>query len=502
MIFPYFLPEHIGASFLHSRSSAAVFITKRFVRVAVVRAVRTQRFIEKLIEEPIVQNTESSREELVAQALARACEQIPGRQKVISLFPSAQAVNKMVRVPLMSEEKVKMIIPFEIEGSLPFALNEASIDSLITSTNPEAATAQALVVATRKSLIEQHRALYQQSGLQPSVLTTELVALIGLFTDALPSLTLTGNAVIICIEEENTHILVMKAQSVVMVRTLVQGVLEQWNPEEIVRTVEYCVQALPSDERSAIRYILCGSGIEHKELCSQLTDLLRVEVELLTINKILHSGIVHSTERLTAPFLLPIAAALPASKTDSFNVDQEARELQQKRYILTNAAYALGITLLLFLTLFTTRFFVTRSLKREASASEQEAIDLLKTRLNLKDLPRNATLEMVNGRARATVANQEEIWFSLSGKNRSTALLALQELSRHVDREKMGLNLQEITISENTGTMTLKGEVRDFPELSMLLEGLRKSDFFKNIPSLQEKKFTAKISLDITTGEQ
>lgn len=503
MILSYFIPEKIGAYFFLARRTASVVITKSAVRIALVRAARTQRFIEKLIEEPIQANGALSEEERTVQALNRALEQVPTNNTLVAIFPSTYTIPKIVAVPSIGEEKIKMIIPFEIEASLPFPLSEALIDCVITDRDAITQQAHVLVVATRTNFLEQYLALYRQTPRIPDAITTHIVALFTLFSDILSNNTQGHTNLIMCIEDDAAHMLLMKNKQLLAVRTIpfIHNKAAEEFVEEIAATTRYFANILPEDERTQIHHILCGSEAENRSLHAALNTALHTECELITSSKILHSGTIHTTLSLTAPFLIPIAAALPAATADSFNLDKERAEAKQRKSLLYQSLVVAGLTLLLFGTVITTRLFMVHRLRKELNASEREAVELLKTRINLKDVSKNATLDSVNAKARRAVAHEEEIWFSLSGKNRSTALLALQELSKHINREALGLNLEEISISESTGTMTLKGEVKDFPELSILTDSLRKSEFFKDVPNLQEKKFTAKINLDINAGE-
>lgn len=512
MIFSYFLPESIGSYFVLSKRVASIFISQRTIRVAVIRAARSQRFIEKLVEESISNDQEIPREERISQALARALKDIPTPDLVISILPGTSIINKMSVVPAMSIEKIKMIIPFEIEAALPFSLNESAIDCIVFPPSPSEQSAHVLALATRKAIVQEHRALFASCTIQPSIITTEIAALVGLFSDTVQLHKTSECSLIICIELGSTIILMVEQQRIVLVRTIAQDINDMIQQEsttsssidtflqEIIKTVHYASSLISSEKQQVMRLILCGPGIEYKELCDKLNALLDKECELLTINKLLHSGAIHSASSLTQQFLLPLAAALPAPQTADFNLDRDSAEAAVKKSLLTQFIIAVSMLGFILTTFVIMRTLTLRKLKHEMIASEKEAIDLLVSKIPLK-IPKSATLDMANKVANATVANQEEVWFSLSSKNRSLVLFALQELSSHIDREKLGLKLQEVTISENTGTMLIKGEVKGFPELNILEENLRSSNFFKNVPKLQEKKFTAKISLDINQEE-
>ena len=46
------------------------------------------------------------------------------------IIPSSQVLFKFLTLPLLDLEQIKMVVPFEIEQSLPFSLQEVSIDCI------------------------------------------------------------------------------------------------------------------------------------------------------------------------------------------------------------------------------------------------------------------------------------------------------------------------------------------------------------------------------------
>jgi len=494
-----FFPERIGSYFLTSCSYTAIAINKRSISATVIRAIGRQRTIEQVIEQPIDQTQTIPLNERISAALRELFEKVPAKSTIIDVITSNACIGKVITVPLMSPEKIKLVVPFEIESALPFSLAEAAVDSIITATNSTEKTASVFVVATPKSLIEEHTLLFAEAGRRADRITTQVAALYNIITQ-LPALKQRQQALLIIdIEHQTTTVMLCLRAQILAVRLInrpLQDLHEQGASEQFLNEIKVTAASFMKQYNQAATIMLCGPGATESGISQLMEKTLEQPCEIFTINSLIMAGGIKSNAALTQKQFLTVAAALPDGGADDFNLDQQIAEQQQATVILRQTIATLSLALILLGILIATRILVVRNLRSEIAASEKETIGVLRSRLNLT-APKGTSLDSINKLARADIANKEKIWSSLSTQSRFVMLKVLDELSKRLNRQELGLNLQKIVISADTESLLLEGTVKDFEALKKLEEQLRQAPLFKNIPHLQETTFSAKITLNI-----
>ncbi len=88
---------------------------------------------------------------------------------------------------------------------MPFSLQDAVIDCIITKENSEEKSSEILVAAVQNQVIAQHLALFEAAGAQPEKVTIDMFALYGLYTK-IPSYAQQKNGIVLLeIEPQTTR---------------------------------------------------------------------------------------------------------------------------------------------------------------------------------------------------------------------------------------------------------------------------------------------------------
>jgi Tfp pilus assembly PilM family ATPase len=511
-----FLPERYGSYFIISRRIAAVMITKHSIRIAVIRSARTQRFIEQLVEEPIDQDPAMPFAERVAFSLQKVLLQIPSSVRIMVVIPSSQVIFKMITVPRMSLEKIKLIVPFEVESMLPFAWSDAAIDCIVTHEDVHENKAHVLVVATTKTVLEEYRAYFNATGRTVEIITTSAVALCGLSQDIPQFFDPERPVITLCIDQYETIIMLANQGRILALRVISQGLYDVFVGEEFKRpALQDLIRNIASTAFNFLeqaghtniipKLIICGIGSEHKEFCEAVSQEWNVACELLPISKILHTGTIISSQSMTNAFLLPIAAGLPHILTDDVNLDREREE----KVIHQNILRQLGGTILvitgILAVFFVTRGIILNRMRVSFGRTNQEMISLIENNIEaLKGKLRGKSLDSVMKLAEQEIA-KNNIWFSLASSNRFAALRVLLELSKRLDRDKLGLDLRRLDFEyapqEDREKLVLEGRVRDDKAVIDFEQSLRDSSMFSLPESLQKPEFTVHLKLNLKPEE-
>lgn len=512
MIKNIFIPTHIGSFYVFTEKTVALKMNKVDITAAVISAHGTRRKIELLIKEPFQGDALMSYQERATAALKTVLAKVGSYTKSVLVLPSSSLIFKEITVPLMSEEKMKMVVPFEAEQLLPFPLRQAALDSIVLERASDTQKAHLLIAAGKQDVLAAQLAITTAAGISPDKVTTDILELYA-FYRALPDYQSPGLSMLVLLESHTTTIGIMIDNQLKIVRTLYQGIQENSHIDEplkkIVREIKTTLQAfnakLPTDAtRQLEKVILAGPAIESKGLVEALERELHAEIRLLPASKLLYLGATSNTNSLSNEYIIPLVAAYPLPATENFNLDQQIADTKTKKVIghqLITAA--LFIALILGMLILNT-FFTKRSLTHEIQTRESESINILKKEVNVTT-KKGERLASVIRTAQQEVERQENIWFALSSKNRFSFLAALQELSTRLHREALGLELRQLTIHTDTETqdetMTLEGQVKNFAALAEFQEKLSQSPLFKDVPKPQDVKFNIKIVLNKAVSE-
>jgi len=491
-------PDQIGSYYLFSPLIAGIYIDNHSVRAIIMRASGLSRIVEQCFEELVSQDTAIPLFDRITQALRHILERIPQKCMVTTILPSTVVVYKTITTPLISLSKIKQLIPFEIESSLPFSLADAYIDSIVVGKNEDQKTAEVLVAATRRDSLNEHISFFKAINKMPDRVTTDVVGLCGLINELQRSLQKPYPFIVINIEYQTTTIILFEKSRITHIRTLQHGSLHfnEKSPSDAPLTTSLIATLTSLADTTTQEIMICGPGINHESLCSELQQTLNISCTPLSIKRIINTHVITSQLTIDNQFLLPLASALPSKVNSDFDINVEATHKADVTLITHQIILALTLITLTLIALVSVRMITISQLRSEIQSAEQETIKLLTTELKLKLNPGAAkSLDLVMNAARTAVVSQEKIWFSLSQHRRALALKALEELSRILNRQELKLQLQKLSITENDSEMlmTLTGSVAEFKALDILQESFKKSSLLTLKEKIPNTSFVTQI---------
>src|ERR1700730_592426 len=149
MIFDLFLPTKIGNYYLFAQRIAGIEINKTQIRATIIVAKESKVIIEQCIEIPIENNRDITPDQRIINALALLKKQLP-RCQISTVLSSSLVIYKELLLPFTSRETIAQVIKFEVEPLLPFKIDQAVVDFIITKSIPEENSAQIMVAAVQK----------------------------------------------------------------------------------------------------------------------------------------------------------------------------------------------------------------------------------------------------------------------------------------------------------------------------------------------------------------
>jgi len=532
MIRNLFLPEQIKGYYLFTTRTIGFDIGKTTIKAAQVLCKGKQIVVEKFFEEPIQATEQTDYQDRAAAAIKLILEQAGSYDHIVCALPSSQAIFKEIKVPFVGSATIKKIIAYEVEPLLPFALSDAVIDCIVTKEIPEEKSSEVLVAAVQNQYIAQLIALFAAAQANPEKITIDFFALYGLFKLIPAYAQQKGGIVLLDIEPHETRIAYMYDQQLRFIRTLPKGLLDQarvvaqkmntTEPEALEHIVRFglekdhndayiaaisqaftnffndinftlqsfTVQAKPA--QSIHKIIIFGTGATIKGLPEFVTQVCHTQTELFALNGLLHNNTFTAKTTLNQSQCISLACALPQTSIADFNLRQKEFVPSTQKEVLSKLAIALGLMLLTLGALAFNTFWQLRRLNQDATALEQEAVTALKEKF--KKIPDDVqSLDEAIQEARGQVSREEKLWSGFSSESRPRFLKYLLELTTKIDRAGTGLDLEKITINQDT--ITLKGSVHGFDELKTLEADLDQSKLFSWVERNSDTKFTKTIRI-------
>lgn len=537
MIKNIFLPEQIRGYYTLPVNILGFDIGKTSVKAALVYCKAKEIVIKKFFEQPIISSPADLQERTVA-AIKIILEQAGSYDKIISALPSNQAIFKELKLPFVGIDTIKKVIAYEVEPLLPFSLQDAVTDCIITKENKEENSSEILVAAVQNQVMAQHLALFEAAGAQPEKVTIDMFAMYGLYS-IIPVYAQQKNGVVLLeIEPQSTRMAYIYNGQLRFIRTLPKGLLEQARIvsqstglseqeayESIIRygletdhdqsyahatktaftniftDILFTLQSFTSQSKppqSISKIILFGTSATIKGLPELITDLSRVPTELFQVNSLVHNGFgISANASVPQNNMVSLATALPRTTTAAFNLRQKEFSLLDSG-LFWQQILAAGLLLGLILGgLLGVAIWQIMSMKKEARYSEQEVISLVKEKI--PKIPDDQTsLDEVIDSGKGIINQEEKMWSAFTGASRSQFLEYLLELTTRLDKHKLGLDIERLTITGDT--ISLKAQVRGFEELRLLEQELKSSKLFSYVEPVNDPKFTMTIRLAKKSG--
>ena len=482
--------------------------------------------IEKITTVSIDTNNELDHEEQTLVALNQALSHIKksSDSHVLITLPNNQIFFKEITVPFLDHQKIKMILGYEIESLLPFSLNEAVLDFIITKQDIVKKESTLVVAIAQKKQLDFYLDLIKQTKLTINTITTDLVSIFSLY-----SLIYASNKsqyqILIELGKNSITISYLWHGQLWMIRNLPYGLNsivskiasntkkptkdiienlfrfglelnESYAPKEyftklfsdLIFTINSFRQQINFDQDSC-KILVIETGFEIKNITQELSEKIKINCELFELSKlnscksiIIEPGVTISNSNLTC-----LSSALITKENSDFNLlPQDLISNKLERYQLITI---MALTLSLFLAIYGLGYFKNKSLAATLAKYQKSTISALKDKFTID----SNSLTEVLAQASNNVSRERKLWFSFSNQTRYSTLKYLQVLSNAIDMKKINLDIQKLIINDHN--MTIKGSAQEYEDLYAFERALVDIPIFKSVTKPQERNFTINITL-------
>lgn len=516
MIKDIFLPEKINSFYLFTRRIVAFEVRNHAVFATVIRTHRNKRSIQKFLEK----SYNAQEADSLHDALVWLVKNIGPYDVAYVALSSSLAIFKTMELPFTSLEKVKLVMPFEIEPLLPFSLQEAAIDAVINRTDSVTKTSEVFVVAIKRSTLDAALQPFIQAGIRPQKVTIGALELYGFMQDNNVLATTQGVSCIIDIDQDKTTVLLLVQGKLHNIRVLPTGITDELlrldldgAPEEINKDIQqffskiqFTIQAMLKNEKinePLSSVLLSGTGAHLPGITTVMSKTLECPCTAFHPHKVIHNGTITLEKESSIPpaFTTTLATALSSSFTEDFNLDKEYEAVRELHTFKIQVIATLSLFLFMFGSFVLYSFLTTRTLQKELTLSQTQVITELNQAFNLNAKIGKGTKSVTSfiNQAQDALAVEKNLWFALSDSQRYSFLRYLQALTTNINRDALGLNMKRLVFKRDERGETkvnLEGSVRDYDAVRKFDEELQATNLFTYVPEQQKTVFNISLTID------
>jgi site-specific recombinase XerD len=516
MIKDIFIPERVGSYFIFPQIIVGLEISKHYIRASKIKAQAKNRTVVSCSESYIESHDDEA--QAIQKTLSRVLKDIGSYDKIYLALSSSIVVFKHIIIDFIDAEKVRNIVPFEIENQLPFTLNNAIIDSIVTYEDTNTKQSHVLVSAVTKKNISYYLDIFTEQHISLDKITVDMIELYAFFQHAMHKNIDEKKAyALVDIDLYSVRIALIINQQLTFVRTLSKGLkyiaerIASHNEKSVSDTIEEFIRfGVQSSNESSFedlvnditftintmlkqaqydthiyKVFLSGFGADIKGMSDLICRMIESDCAEVELKKLLQqSGVTLKYTSLKNKFLMSTATALPWDTTQQFNLIPDKQERQKK--VLSKQITALIILSLLIIGSFTIYSFIQTSYMNKAyKKSTTQAISKLKEYFDIKE---KRSLKQANQQAQQKFNVEKQAVSRIVNKSTYSFLMYLDELSHILDKKRLGLVFEKVSM--NPSSITIQGSVKNMEAAKILENAFKQSQLFTLKAALQTPDFT------------
>jgi type IV pilus assembly protein PilM len=486
------LPEKIGTRRLFALRVLSIMIQEDSVRGSIVLLKPNVSVVQKLLDFPFGQSSNDAPASSLQEALTDLIAAAGKVDDIRVVIAATMTIIKEFEVPFVDNEKIRMVIGYEIETLLPFSLEEAIVDFIVTKRNKDLQSSQILAVAIRKQDLAAILEPYEQNGIKVKTVIIDLFATYGLYQKISTYHDLPGSTALVDVGLQGTRITFLQNNQLKLTRYITKGlnfILNQIS-EEIGSSKEEILKHLQEDgikaldtqsilEKTIQKYLInffneiqftlnsfslklnyyegvskilfVGSIANIPHLMKFSTELLQIPCELFDPQKIFENkGIKNNTPTSTIGwelFVNLLGATLGPIEFEDFNLRKNEFALFDIDLGLRQLFVCCFLLLLSFGVIGFVSYSQISELRSTARALEHDQADRLRALLPRKDRARTITLQALFRKIEDLVKEKKSLWEPF-GQTRIKPLELLLEVTQTFDKNQFKLDIEEFNLSE------------------------------------------------------
>lgn len=492
-----FFPKKVKNYYFFSSSELSIYLKQQSLEVSLFVIQGETRTLKDFWVFPY-----SKHEELISH-LQNLYKTVGNGTSIKVILDSSSLFLKKIDLPFHDHEKIRAVLPFELESSLPIALSEIAFDFVVTSQSERSSSV--LVAVIQKKVLEERLAPFKELEIavdSVSVDTIEFYQIASSIANAHDNL-----HIFIALEENHTKLLLFEGNRFLNVRIIVKKL----HPEaSLVDEIIFTIKTYCAEQSLALSNILITLfGTVPPQLRESLNKTFSTQCSLFVGDIFFKThNIINATS--TQCTLIPYPCIEIFNNDQEFNINHQSISAKEfflfQKNILTVSILSLAIVGLLTFHVLSQITYLQKRLtsdqtkiigvmKKTFPSVQEELNRISKKAASVKKI--NSLSRQISealNLAHKDISQESSILSAFSAQNRNSFLEYLVTLSTKIDRETLGLELKKMIL--NRSSITLEGRVRNFEALEQFERALKETELFASIPDMQKVDFSIVLPLE------
>jgi type IV pilus assembly protein PilM len=524
MIKNLFIPEKVGNYYIFAKRVIGFDIGKTHIVATQAYVNGRSTTVEKIAVHTLPASTGADYAQQVSQGIKELLAQFNSYDEICTGLSSSLVFFKELTLPFTTRDKLQLVVPFEVESSLPFPLDQAVIDFVIAKKTQD--SSDIMVAAVQKQYIAEHLSWFEGAGVQAHKIVVDLFSFYNLISQINEYAQFKGSQVFIDAGFATTRIMYVYNGQLKFIRTISAGIgsiikhigtetgmpaanaqeqlmhsgFEGGNNEPFSKIldkdfsaylsqIQFTLQSFEqrTESKGLNAIVLLGDAAEIKNCATIMSERLKVPTTLF--DKTALEKIIKFKSRVNVPYnaIISISIAAPFINED-FNLRQKEFSPVDESLFVKQFIVATSFIVFIFAILIGNNYLQGRKLNKAIDQGQKQAIRQITETLNLPPSSLNDLVE----EAQKTVQAQDRIWSAFSQQTRSSFLMCWYKLTMAIDRDGIGLMLKKVGFNQEI--LRLQGEVKDIKSLVIFEEQLKQANL-GSFTAPQEPKFDITITL-------
>lgn len=498
MIRELFLPERIGNRRLIPQKMIGISLQDDTVYAVQVYA----KYGSNVVEQVWSESYEAGNQDSLVKALITLKERFGKYDRLMVTLPASIVVIKELELPFVDVDKIRMVLDYEIESMLPFAIEEAVVDFIVTESLPSLGTSSILAAAVRMQDLQNALDLYTRAGIDPAVVSVDLFSYYSLYQQIAAYQEIKQGSAFVDLGLFSTRVSFIQNGKMRMTRQIPRGLMTIVNvvaketsepAEQILENIKkvgisqshepngnLAIQkqvinffndiqftlnsfSLKANYYEGISKILfTGKSVEINDFMKFSSNLLQISCEIFDVAKLFEhvsiKSVIEQAPAHWASYAASLGVVLPSPILSNFTLRR--KNFAPMHHVILRRQLMVAGLLMLFIIGFTAMHGVVQiaMLKKHIIKLEMLHKKKLAPLLQSKDRSKKMTLQARVKAAGKEVSEKEE-QFSPIMKERVSPLQLMYEFTELIDSKKNELEIKEMLIEESTrGQLTIEVE--------------------------------------------
>ena len=398
----------------------------------------------------------------------------------IASFPANQISYRNIKLPFKEQKKIKQILPYELESTLPFLVDDLIIDynsiKLQGRSGPVDST-DVIAAAVEKSALKSYLNTLASFNIKPKIVT------VGGYPTALclsSDTTVPENRLFVDIDNRNCSVFILVAGQICLIRSFPAGAAGSSIAESLCNEIKRTLY----DSEDAFGFNLQPDGIFITEYNSDTVNYEQDMERILGISAkrtdlLSHTGFTGKNPALSwKPEQMDNALALALSEIEGFKVFNFLKGpfaaknywVEHKKSLIKTGILAGLVLALIFINI----ALKTHSMEKKLAGLNNQITDIFKT--TFPDV-KNIVDPIQQMRVKLKEAQKSSMFPGKTGKH-TYAIDILKDISEFTPRD-IDVNLTNLVVDMES--VSIAGDTNRFNAVDDIKRGLEQSDLFNKV---------------------